>query len=59
MKKPAKTKQARPTKRDLFSGLSEGTRLGSRIAARFVKIGLTSDLPELHGKRSQELPPNP
>jgi len=24
MKKPAKTKQARPTKRDLFSELSEG-----------------------------------
>ena len=26
-------------------------RLGSRIAARFVKVGLTVDLPELHGQR--------
>jgi plasmid stability protein len=26
------------------------SRLGSRIAARFVKTGLTSDLPELHGQ---------
>jgi antitoxin FitA len=25
-------------------------RLGSRIAARFRKTGLTSDLPELHGQ---------
>jgi antitoxin FitA len=25
-------------------------RLGSRIAARFAKVGLTSDLPELHGQ---------
>jgi len=24
-------------------------RLGSRIAARFAKIGLTADLPEFHG----------
>ncbi|TAK50928.1 MAG: Arc family DNA-binding protein [Betaproteobacteria bacterium] len=24
--------------------------LGSRIAARFAKIGLTADLPELHGQ---------
>jgi plasmid stability protein len=25
-------------------------KLGSRIAARFGKVGLTSDLPELHGQ---------
>lgn len=25
-------------------------RLGSRIAARFAKAGLTADLPELHGQ---------
>ena len=25
-------------------------RLGSRIAARFAKAGLTTDLPELHGQ---------
>ena len=25
-------------------------RLGSRIAARFAKVGLTSDLPELRGQ---------
>jgi plasmid stability protein len=27
--------------------------LGSRIAARFARIGLTADLPELHGQRSR------
>ena len=27
------------------------TKLGSRIAARFTKAGLTTDLPELHGQR--------
>ncbi len=26
------------------------SRLGSRIAARFAKAGLTADLPELHGQ---------
>ena len=26
-------------------------KLGSRIAARFMKVGLTADLPELHGQR--------
>jgi len=26
------------------------SRLGSRIAARFAKTGLTTDLPELHGQ---------
>ena len=26
------------------------TKLGSRIAARFKTVGLTSDLPELHGE---------
>jgi plasmid stability protein len=26
------------------------TRLGSRIAARFRPVGLTADLPELHGQ---------
>ena len=26
---------------------------GSRIAARFAGIGLTRDLPELHGQRSR------
>jgi antitoxin FitA len=25
-------------------------KLGSRIAARFAKVGLTMDLPELHGQ---------
>jgi plasmid stability protein len=25
-------------------------RLGSRIAARFAKVGLTADFPELHGQ---------
>jgi antitoxin FitA len=29
---------------------AERTRLGSRIAARFAKPGLTQDLPELHGQ---------
>ncbi len=28
-------------------------RLGSRIAARFSKTGLTADLPELHGQRAR------
>ena len=27
--------------------------LGSRIVARFARIGLTGDLPELHGQRSK------
>lgn len=33
-------------------------RLGSRIAARFAKVGLTEDLPELRGQvvRPAELP---
>ncbi len=26
------------------------SKLGSRIAARFAKIGLTTELPELHGQ---------
>ncbi len=26
------------------------TKLGSRIGARFAKVGLTTDLPELHGQ---------
>ena len=26
------------------------SKLGSRIAVRFAKVGLTTDLPELHGK---------
>ena len=26
------------------------TKLGSRIAAHFAKVGLTTDLPELHGQ---------
>jgi len=25
-------------------------KLGSRIAARFTKVGLSADLPELHGE---------
>lgn len=29
------------------------SKLGSRIAARFVKTGLTADLPELHGQLPQ------
>jgi len=29
------------------------SRLGSRIAARFAKAGLTTDLPELHGRLSR------
>jgi plasmid stability protein len=28
-------------------------RLGSRIAARFAKIGLTADLPELRGQSAR------
>lgn len=28
-------------------------RLGSRVAARFRKIGLTEDLPELHGEAAR------
>jgi plasmid stability protein len=28
-------------------------KLGSRITARFVKVGLTAELPELHGQASQ------
>jgi antitoxin FitA len=28
-------------------------KLGSRIAARFGKVGLTSDLPELHGQTAR------
>jgi antitoxin FitA len=28
------------------------TKLGSRIAARFTKVGLTVELPELHGQAS-------
>lgn len=30
-------------------------RLGSRIAARFAKVGLTSDLPELRGQTVKAL----
>jgi plasmid stability protein len=26
------------------------SRLGTRIAARFARVGLTADLPELHGQ---------
>ena len=29
------------------------TRLGSRIAARFAKLGLTQDLPELRGQAAR------
>jgi plasmid stability protein len=29
-------------------------KLGSRIAARFEKVGLTEDLPELRGQRPQK-----
>ncbi len=29
------------------------SKLGSRIAARFAKAGLTTDLPELHGQVPQ------
>lgn len=34
-------------------------RLGSRIAARFVRVGLEEDLPELHGQavRAADLDP--
>ena len=31
------------------------TKLGSRIAARFAKAGLTTQLPELHGQRPRPL----
>ena len=30
-------------------------KLGSRIAARFKKTGLTAELPELHGQRPRAL----
>jgi antitoxin FitA len=29
------------------------SKLGSRIAARFAKAGLTTELPELHGQTAQ------
>ena len=32
-------------------GNQPAPRLGSRIAARFAKAGLTADLPELHGQQ--------
>lgn len=32
------------------------TRLGSRIAARFARIGLTEDLPELKGEAARPAP---
>lgn len=39
----------------LRNALKPGNRpvakLGSRIAARFSKVGLTTDLPELHGQQ--------
>lgn len=31
------------------------THLGSRIAARFAKVGITEDLPELRGQRARPL----
>jgi plasmid stability protein len=31
-------------------GNATAPRLGSRISARFTKVGLTADLPELHGE---------
>ena len=31
-------------------GSAAAPRLGSKIAARFAKVGLTSDLPELRGQ---------
>jgi antitoxin FitA len=37
--------------RDAVKAQNQGlTRLGSRIAARFAKAGLTTDLPELRGQ---------
>ena len=44
MKKPAKTKQARPTKRDLFSELSEG--MEALAEARQGKRTLRTHAPE-------------
>lgn len=35
------------------AGKKPAPRLGSRIAARFRKTGLTQDLPELHGQLPQ------
>jgi plasmid stability protein len=32
------------------------TRLGSRIAARFAKVGLDRDLPEMQGQNARPLP---
>jgi plasmid stability protein len=29
------------------------SKLGSRIAARFAKVGLTTELPEFHGQAAQ------
>jgi len=46
----AKTRRKRRAERH---GRSRApVKLGSRIAARFRKVGLTADLPELRGKRS-------
>ena len=40
--------------RDAVKQQNQGVvRLGSRIAARFAKAGLTADLPELHGQVPQ------
>jgi plasmid stability protein len=37
--------------RDAVKEQNQGViKLGSRIAARFVKAGLTAELPELHGQ---------
>jgi predicted HTH domain antitoxin len=40
MKKPAKTKQARPTKRDLFSELSEGMKALAEARLGKRKLGM-------------------
>ena len=39
--------------RDAVKGSNQRAKLGSRIAARFAKAGLSTDLPELHGQIAQ------
>ena len=44
--------EARHILRDAVKNQDQGaTNLGSRIAARFAKVGLTTELPELRGQR--------
>ena len=42
--------KVRPILRNAPREENQRLKLGSRIAARFAKAGLTADLPELHGQ---------